>query len=426
MSNLTNEGKFRIAPAALAVVVTLLMIISAVPAVSACDPVGDGTTCDITLVFVDQKGPLADWKQSPETGDERVYVDGIGWKQDGDVLTVNTGSTIYYRAHYVQGSGLKGPKESFVASECGELMIEFRTVAMEFYDQFGQLQEPPATGNEQVYMDSVGWMGDGEKVVVPLGGTLYHRAHYAEGSGLKGPKLSDEVKDKTKSVDIMYRTLTVDLVNPCGSSLEAPPLTGNERIYIDSVGWKGDGDLVVVPEDSTVYHRAHFAQGSGLKGPKVSLQAESGVNVLEAKYGVVPIRFVDQNGDLEGTGNERIYVDSVGWKADDDEIVVPLDSTVYYRAHYAEGSGLKGPKLSILVDETLCSPVAPAPAPVGGECVLKETLTIITATGPKDTRTPNTHTGPRTRILRATTPPGNPRGYTVMTRSRPFTDWTFS
>jgi len=46
--------------------------------------------------------------------------------------------------------------------------------------------------------------------------------------------------------------------------------------------------------------------------------------------------FKDQNGDLNpasgiGIGNERAYIDNVGYKADDESVTVPLNSTISTR-----------------------------------------------------------------------------------------------
>jgi hypothetical protein len=364
MSELQNEGTRRVAPAAMAVFVTLLMIISAIPAVAA----DTGETCEVTLVFVDQKGPLEDYHQSPETGNERVYVDYYGYKADGDTLTVTTGSTIYYTAYYKQYSGLTGVKSSFVATEDGDLEIEFRTVEFEFVDQFGEIVEPPATGNERAYVDWVGYVESGQKVVVPLGGMLNYGAYYKQYSGLKGPTESKTVGDKTKSVEVKFRTLDVDIACPTGAVINTPPATGNERVYIDWIGYVANGDQIVVPDESTIYYTAYFKQYSGLKGTENSLYVEAGVTEVVADFAVIPINFLDQYGDLDGTGNERVYIDWVGYKADGEFIVVPSGGTLTYTSYFKQYSGLKGLPQTIAVDDLNCDP-EPAPAPAcDGTC----------------------------------------------------------
>jgi hypothetical protein len=182
--------------------------------------------------------------------------------------------------------------------------------------------------------------------VVPLDSTAYHRAYFKEGSGLYGPKLSTDVDGSFDELTVMFHTLAMDFVDQSGDLTG----TGDERVYIDNICYKADGATAVVPLDSTVYHRAYFKEGSGLYGPKLSTDVDGSFDELTVMFHTLAMDFEDQSGDLAGTGDERVYIDNVGYKAIGDIAVVPLDSTVYHRAYFKEGSGLYGPKLSADVD----------------------------------------------------------------------------
>ena len=287
----------------------------------------------LTMNFLDQNGALSG------TGNERVYIDHVGYKADDETVSAPLDSTVYHRAYYQQGSGLYGPKLSMAVGDASiSLPVAFRSLIMDFEDQSGDLT---GTGNERVYIDHVGYKADDETVSVPLDGTVYHRAYYQQGSGLYGPKLSMAVGDVSVSLTVLFRTLIMDFEDQSGDLTG----TGNERVYIDHVGYKADDEPVSVPLDGTVYYRAYYQQGSGLYGPKNTFDVLAGAADLQVLYQTLTMDFEDQNGDIDGlgTGNERVYIPHVGYKADNDPVSVPLDSSIQYRAYYQQGSGLYGP-----------------------------------------------------------------------------------
>jgi len=184
-------------------------------------------------------------------------------------------------------------------------------------------------------------------VTVPLDSTVRHRAYYKAGSGLYGPKKSTFVDDTVDTIEVEFHTLTMNFMDQDGTS--PPDATGNERAYIDYVGYKADGDTVLVPLDSKVRHRAYYKQGSGLYGPKkTSPVIDGGWDLLDVEFCTIEMSFTA----LILSGNERVYMDYVGYKADGDRVMVPKDSTIRYRAYYKQGSGLYGPKTSKVVDCT--------------------------------------------------------------------------
>ena len=297
----------------------------------------ESTGCVATFNFTDQNGDLTG------SGDERVYIDNIGWKVDGEQITVEPGTTVYYRAYYKEGSGLYGPKLSQICNTSITIDVPFHTIAMDFEDQYGTFN---GTGDERVYLDHVGYKADGETVAVPLDSTVYHRAYYKEGSGLYGPKLSTGIDGTLGNLTVIYHTIAMDFEDQYGTFNG----TGDERVYLDHVGYKADGETVAVPLDSTVYHRTYYKEGSGLYGPKLSAAINGTSDNLSVMYHTIAMDFTDQNGSFNGTGDERVYLDHIGYKAHGETVAVPLDSTVYHRTCYKEGSGLYGPKLSTGID----------------------------------------------------------------------------
>jgi VCBS repeat-containing protein len=299
--------------------------------------VDEESACKITFNFVDQYGDLSG------TGDERVYVDGKGWKVDEGQVTVEPGERIYYRAYYKEGSGLRGPRLYHVCTADITLDVEYRTLTIDFEDQNGPLA---GTGEERVYIDHIGYKSKGENITVPLKSTVLHRAYFREGSGLKGPKRRETIDDSAVSLKVKFHRLTMKFEDQNGELVG----TGRERVYIDHVGYKADDDKVTVPLNSTVLHRAYIKEGSGLKGPKRRETIDGSTAHLIVKFQKLTMQFKDQSGDLTGTGNERVYLDHVGYKTDGETVTVPLDSTVLHRAYYKEGSGLKGPKLKQTIE----------------------------------------------------------------------------
>jgi hypothetical protein len=197
----------------------------------------------VTFNFVDQYGNLEG------TGEERVYVDGIGYQEDDDVITVDPGDTVYYRAYFKQGSGLYGPKLSQECTSGVTIDVPFHTLTTDFEDQNGDLA---GIGDEKVYLDHVGYRADGDNVTVPLDSTVYHRAYFKEGSGLNGPKLSTGIDGSSGELTIMFRQMSFVVID----SVTQEPVNG-AQVYVDHVGYIENSGTVIVPLECTVYHKAN-------------------------------------------------------------------------------------------------------------------------------------------------------------------------
>ena len=148
---------------------------------------------------------------------------------------------------------------------------------------------------------------------------------------------------------MLYQTLTMDFEDQNGDIDGLG--TGNERVYIPHVGYKADNDPVSVPLDSSIQYRAYYQQGSGLYGA-----LERHVRGIRRLRGSSALPHSDHGlrGSKRrpcGSRNERVYIDHVGYKADDEAVIVPQDGTIYYRAYFQQGSGLYGPKLDELMDD---------------------------------------------------------------------------
>ena len=308
--------------------------------------IGD-TTLDVqfkTLImdFEDQSGDI----DARATGDERTYIDYVGYRADGASATAPLGSTINFRAYFKQGSGLYGPKVSKLVDGSDDLVqVMFRTVTMDLEDQSGDL-DGRGTGNERTYIDYIGYKADNETAILPLNSTVNYRAYYSQGSGLYGPKVVKAVDGSDDLVQVLFRTVTMDLEDQSGDIDGVG--TGNERAYIDYIGYKADNETATLPLNSTVNYRAYYSQGSGLYGPKVAKAVDGSDDLVQVLFRTVTMDLEDQSGDIDGvgTGNERAYIDYIGYKADNGTAVIPLNATINYRAYFSQGSGLYGPKVA--------------------------------------------------------------------------------
>jgi sulfur carrier protein ThiS len=282
----------------------------------------ESTECLVTFNFIDQNGDLTG------NGDERVYIDNYGWKTNGEQITVEPSTTVYYRAYYAQGSGLYGPKLSQVCNTNITIDVPFYTITMDIEDQNGTLN---GTGDERVYLDHVGYKAIGETVAVPLDSTVYHRAYYKEGSGLYGPKLSTNIDGTSDNLTVMYHTIIMDFEDQNGT-LNG---TGDERVYLDHVGYKANGETVAVPLNSTVYHRAYYKEGSGLYGPKLSTDIDGISYNLTVTFRQISFSIIDElTQDL--ISGAQVYVDHIGYIENGGNTVVPLMSTVYHKANIGD------------------------------------------------------------------------------------------
>jgi hypothetical protein len=340
-------------------------------------------TPTITFNFVDQYGNLVG------TGNERIYVDNYGWMANGGQITVPVDTTIHYRLYYSQGSALYGAQLSYLCYDTDTLNVEWRTLAMDFEDQDGDLNPAAGrgTGNERVYINYItnamagtGWKANAQTVTLPPNITIQCQAWFAQGTiymmqlvGLHGPTYSvnsGNIGDPSNLV-VMYHTLTMDFRDQNGALTPTGyGGTGNERVNIDWVGYKANAQTTTVPLNCAISCQAYFSQGSAYKGPTYPVNVDGSFTNLTVMYDTITLRFQDQNGDLNpaagiGTGNERVYINyitsaSAGWKANGDAITVPVNTTLSYSAWYAQGTisylqlvGLYGPTYSVSVTGSL-------------------------------------------------------------------------
>ncbi len=124
--------------------------------------------------------------------------------------------------------------------------------------------------------------------------------------------------------------------------------TGDERVYLDHVGYKADGETVAVPLDSTVYHRAYYKEGSGLYGPKLSTNIDGINNQLIVTFRQISFLIIDEITQDPVPG-AQVYVDHIGYIENGCMTVVPLMSTVYHKANIGD---IWSEKTGKEVDET--------------------------------------------------------------------------
>ncbi|WP_455392136.1 LamG domain-containing protein [[Eubacterium] cellulosolvens] len=230
----------------------------------------------VTMNFVDQEEntiipPAA-------TTNEKVYIDHVGYKANGETLVVPMQSTVSHRAYYQAGSALQGPKMNIHTDdiENDELVVQFITFEIEFTPGL------PYTGNERVYVDHVGYKGNGDLLTVPLESTVYYRMYYQAGSNVQGSKNSEFIATGNIDFDHNFKAIEVNFIEPTGIDISAPPATGNERVYIDHIGYRSNGDTIVVPDDSTLYYRAYYQAGSAVQGIKYSVNVETLLSACES------------------------------------------------------------------------------------------------------------------------------------------------
>jgi PKD repeat protein len=294
--------------------------------------------------FEDQYGELGSINY------EKVYVNSVGaYYENDEPITVPLDSTISYTAYYTTG-GLHGPRIYKTITETVEIIkINYQTFSFEFKDQYGN--DLAGTSHERVYVNSIGaYMNEGEELTVPLESTISYTAYYSPG-GLHGPRLYKNIDNTVETIEVIYQVITFDFKDQYGIDLVG---TGNERVYVNSIGmYVNDGDQIAVPYNSTISYTAYYSIG-GLHGPRLYKNIGSTIETIEVIYQVITFDFKDQYGnDLVGTGNERVYVNSIGMYVNDgDQIAVPMDSTISYTAYYSIG-GLHGPRLYKNIHESI-------------------------------------------------------------------------
>jgi len=230
------------------------------------------TILDITYVklmvnLIDQEGntiapPIA-------TENERVYIDHVGYHANGDTIIVPDNANLNYRGYYQTGSGLYGPKLSVSTADLLEsLDVEFITFDAEFTPGL------PYTGSERVYIDHAGYKENNEPITVPKDSTIHYRMYFKAGSGLYGSKHSLLIDSGNVDFDHNFKAISMNFVDQTGHDIVPALESGNECVYIDHVGYRYNSDTIAVPDDSVIHYRGYYQQGSGLYGPKLSMNVE--------------------------------------------------------------------------------------------------------------------------------------------------------
>ena len=125
--------------------------------------------------------------------------------------------------------------------------------------------------------------------------------------------------------------------------------TGDERVYVHTISsYLNDGGSAAVAAGKTIAYSAYYKTG-GLHG-----SVRYTTSLIEyVMFQTAIFNFKDQDGELVGTGLEKVYVHSVAaYFMDEDPITVPLDSTIGYSAYYTTG-GLHGTVIHKTITNTV-------------------------------------------------------------------------
>jgi len=121
-----NKKKSRKITAIGAIVIIAFLVVSAIPSMA-------NGTVTVYFQFKDQYGNDLDGPPGLGTGNERVYVNGHGYRGDNGFVTIPSGTNVQYRAYYKLGSGLYGPQiPSSTFNADGTINVVFRELDLKF------------------------------------------------------------------------------------------------------------------------------------------------------------------------------------------------------------------------------------------------------------------------------------------------------
>jgi hypothetical protein len=229
-----------------------------------------------------------------------MYLENVGWFQDGDVTDVKPVKTYRYKLYDATKKVSTGWKnKSFSASDCGKTW----DLAGEYCDMHVNLDD----SDGYVYIENVGYFQHSAHLWMPMGATFRYKAY-----------------DSTKKVSTDWRTHTVDCNDLYPGFCHMPvDLDGGDGwVYIENVGYFKHGDEKWMPSGASFRYKAYDST------QKVSTDWKN----HEVDCDPLKPGFCDMTVNLDG-GDGWVYIENVGYFQHSNHKWMPKGAKFRYKAY---------------------------------------------------------------------------------------------
>jgi hypothetical protein len=245
--------------------------------------------------------------------DTWVYIENVGWSQDGNDDWMPVGASFRYKAYDAKKKVRTGWLTHNV--DCNGLKPEYCEM---------EVQIPAGTW---VYIENVGWFQNGAKIQMPMGTSFRYKAY-----------------DAAKKVRTDWLTHDVDCgpLKPeyCNMHVELPP---DVWVYIENVGWFQNSTYLQMPMGTSFRYKAYDAAKKVRTG---WLTHNVDCDPLAPGYCEMEVQI---------PAGTWVYIENVGWLQNGAKVWMPMGASFRYKAYDAKQKVRTG----WLTHDVDCRPLKP-------------------------------------------------------------------
>ena len=229
-----------------------------------------------------------------------MYLENVGWFQDGDVIDVKPVKTYRYKLYDASKKVSTGWKNhAFSASDCGK--------TWDLTGEYCSMHVNLDGSDGHVYIENVAYFQHGVALWMPVGATFRYKAY-----------------DATKKVSTGWKSHTVDCNDLYPGFCHMPvDLDGGDGwVYIENVGWFQDGQVKWMPMGATFRYKAYDA----------TQEVSTGWKSHKVDCGALKPGFCHMTVDLDGSDG-WVYIENIAWFQDGQVKWMPTGATFRYKAY---------------------------------------------------------------------------------------------
>ena len=236
-----------------------------------------------------------------EGGDGKVYIENVGWFQNGNHKWMPKGASFRYDAYDSTQKVHTGWQTKQVGEDCSALKPGYCHMLVDLEG-----------GDGWVYIENVGWFGNGAQKWMPTGASFRYDAYDSTQKVHTGWQ-TKQVGEDCSALKPGYCNMLIDLEEG-----------GDGYVYIENVGWFGNGEYKWMPTGASFRYDAYDSTKKVHAGWQTK-EVDQDCSALKPGYCHMLV-------DLDG-GDGKVVIENVGWFNNGDYKWMPMGATFRYDAY---------------------------------------------------------------------------------------------
>ena len=236
-----------------------------------------------------------------EGGDGKVYIENVGWFQNGNHKWMPKGASFRYDAYDSTQKVHTGWQTKQVGEDCSALKPGYCHMLVDLEG-----------GDGWVYIENVGWFGNGAQKWMPTGASFRYDAYDSTQKVHTGWQ-TKQVGEDCSALKPGYCNMLIDLEEG-----------GDGYVYIENVGWFGNGEYKWMPTGASFRYDAYDSTKKVHAGWQTK-EVDQDCSALKPGYCHMLV-------DLDG-GDGKVVIENVGWFNNGDYKWMPTGASFRYDAY---------------------------------------------------------------------------------------------